>query len=455
MSYHIIDPIYHQGTSNTVFEIPIENQSVFDPDLVLVNVGSYISTANNTLNLQYPALTGVYASIKNMTLRLNEVPVEICRDVGHIQTVKNLSEANGAAANVHARTLRVLNSYEIENGKIDLKMFNMNSKLGASSDPLAATSCNGAISLANVFGCLNSMVASQPKQMFHSKYLTLRLEIEWNTDVTTFNLTAGTATDLVAANINALKITAFQPSLIVKKYTNADFVANITEQYNKGFSIDFSAWLSERANLADYTAGATIITPYRIKSCIGKVCTRAVVQTQYNFSPTTLYADGANNFSGARQWMLYGGNVCGNYYSTPNTPEAMKLFVNNLQFLPDQQCNTLAMKNLHRDMALGPSLQLLPHCDLVTADNAESPYMTAGVVDVHKVQSWYAFNIGVIPEDFQVEYSKTASANDFLYAYDTNKGLSQVQTWRFEYAKIMSIMGTDVMVSDAEPKKTV
>ena len=456
MSYHIIDPIYHQGASNTVFEIPIENQSVFDPDLVLVNVGSYISTpaaniANiGTLNLQYPALTGVYASIKNITLRLNTVPVEICRDVGHIQTVKNLSEANGAAANVHARTLRVLNSYEIENGKIDVKMFNMNNKLGTSSDPLAATSCSGAISLANVFGCLNSMVASQPKQMFHSKYLTLRLEIEWNTTPTTFNMTASTATDLDAAHINALQVSAFQPSLIVKKYTNAAFVANVTEQYNKGFSVDFSAWLSERANLADYTAGNTIITPYRIKSCIGKVCTRAVVQTQYNFSPTTSYNDGVNNFSGARQWMLYGGNVCGQYYSTPNDKEVMKLYVNNLQFLPDQQCNTLAMKNLHRDMTLGPSLQLMPHCDLVTADADENPYMTSEVVDVHKVQSWYAFNINTRPEDFQVEYTKTKNANDFLYAYNngTDNGLPQVQTWRFEYAKIMSIMGTNVISSD-------
>ena len=79
------------------------------------------------------------------------------------------------------------------------------------------------------------------------------------------------------------------------------------------------------------------------------------------------------------------------------------------------------------------------------------------VVDVHKVQSWYAFNINTRPEDFQVEYTKTKNANDFLYAYNngTDNGLPQVQTWRFEYAKIMSIMGTDVIVSDTEPKKTV
>lgn len=449
MSYHIIDPIYHQGTSNTVFEIPIENQSVFDPDLVLTNIGSYISTPLLDLNLQYPALTGIYASIKNITLRLNEIPVEICRDLGQIMTVKNLSEANGASANVYSRSLRVLNSYEIENGKIDLKMFNLNNKIGTSSDPLNPQSSSGFISLSNVFGCLNSMVNNPGgKVMFHSKYITLRLEIEWNTDVTTFNLTTPTDANYTANNINALKISAFQPSLIVKKYTNPAFVAEVTDKYIKGLSLDYSAWMSERANLADYTGVTDVITPYRIKSCIGKLVTRAVVQTQYNFSLTGTVVN-----NGARDWATYGGNVCGQYYSTPNSEEVMKIFINNLQFLPDQQCNTLAMKNLHRDMALGASLQLLPHADLVTEDTEEDDYMTSDVVDIHKVQSWYAFMINTVPLDFQVEYSKSEDQNDFGYAVNGNNGLPQIQTWRFEYTKVLTIMGTNVIVGDAVAKK--
>lgn len=441
-SYDLINPTYHSNTLS-IFELKADPSSGIcqDPDMLMYNVGLTRGDTTANLTLQYPANTGILASIKSMSISINGEDIETNSDLGNIAAINNMKQDNGKAYNILSKSIQYTNSFFTEGNKIyaygNPNQLTSNT-LSASTSPNPR---NGYVALTSVSGLLNAMNSATPKVAIHPKFLSLKITVEWETDPLQLSVT-GTAVN-TPASLAALSIAPLKPVLLVKKYRDPEYVNSITDMYTKGFKLDFLNWTSETHGIGNgAVANGPVRTVFNNTSMLRKTVTRCIGQNTYIFNPLTVRAVGVTYLG---DWVAYCGNRNGvSYYSTPNNSEILSLQVNSVPYLPEPLVSP-ALKQWYRDQTLAYQA-VLPHSDIIT-DPATETYLDTQAGFARKLMSYFAFNIGQKIDSFLVDYTRSPNVNDFNVT-NVAAGIPQQMTWYFEYSRGLTIMGSDLILQD-------
>ena len=426
--FHFTDPTFSDNT-RCVFDIPTRLVDACDPDIRLANIGALFTADPDPAKAQacsYPSNLGVKACIRNATLFLNDQMVEQLRSVGNYMGMTNLATSNGKALDIDGQLEKSWRAYTAISDRMvnyDKLTFASYKHLQQNSDTYADMSkpSYGCVSLLDFFNSLNALLKNSI--MIYSKYVAIRIEIEWETDISAY--TVGNAGGAVNFPTNS-QLTFSKPVLITKRYNNPALLDELEKVYSDGFSLNYTSMISERVNLNQVTVAnlTTLINSnkFTLKSVTGKKVVKAIVQTTMNVLPSDLITEGSIELGSK-------------YYSVGNNNEVLKINLNSAQMIPYNGIDTPALKRLYRNIGMGEQkLQLVQMCDVANYKDAVALTMNSTNIQAQTfLQSYYVIPFGTVTVDnLSCEYQ--------CYSSDQlPKDATQVQTWIFEVARKMSI----------------
>ena len=217
---------------------------------------------------------GVKACIRNATLFLNDQMVEQLRSVGNYMGMTNLATSNGRALDIDGQLEKSWRSYTaivdrtVNNDKLTVASYERMQQYSDAYSDMRRPSY-GCVSLLDFFNSLNALLKNSI--MIYSKYVAIRIEIEWETDISAYTVSnAGGAINFPTNS----QLTFSKPVLITKRYNNPALLDELEKVYSDGFSLNYTSMISERVNLNQVTVTDLITqmdsNKFTLKSVTGK-----------------------------------------------------------------------------------------------------------------------------------------------------------------------------------------
>ena len=447
--FNFTDPSYFDNT-RCVFELPMRMTDAINPDIQISNVGCLFAPDGGAggAKLQvakYPVSLGIKSCIRNINLSFNNVPLQELHEHQNILSLLNLKTTNGAGLDMKSELDRSRTSYFSQAITGVVKIVNKDysdafvTDINDDINNMALAKNVGIISLVDYFSVLQEMLKANV--LIYSKYITLRVEIEWETDITSYFLSFATGAQNTPTDA---QLTFSKPVMITKRTSDRNVLEELEKQYSEGLVIPFTTWQTERVNLidvpqADYTHSVAANT-FTLKSVTDLTCKRAIVQTRLFAPPATPYTF---------PYLLSSTNSAQlgcKFHSAGNNLEKLKVTMNSMPLFPYEGIDTPALKRLYRNMALNDTLQLVQKCDnslyIDDAQTNEMNYVNDTGAQSY-LQSYYAFNLPQQPiTSLEVSYSCYSSAGLFIDPQP------EIQLWHFEVIRGMSLSKSSIVVGN-------
>lgn len=443
--YHFLDP---QTSDNTrcVFDIQMSLNEAIDPDIRITNLGAfYDNTGDLSQRCFYPANLGVKSVIKNIYLRVNDQQVETLMNANLVQSWLNLLTKNGRAFDIESELERSNRSY-IKSltaaGKVlTNKGFDTFPILAIQQDKIMDMTVNGnagIIKLLDYFSFLQALKDNNVQ--IYMKYLSLRVEIEFETSVLKYN-SYDSENDVLPADAN---LSMYRPVLITKRTSDKSILDGLENMHKETFTVPYRSWITEYAteNIVTNANMTALINPnnYKLQSAQGKTVLYAVAQTIFSTDDTSL----------AERNVLKAMYQNGNFISFPNYRENLKIQLNGMQFIPFNGIDTPALKRLYRDcvvnsLSTDKNIMLVQGCDSASSrtDTLYALVLNDATIKGQTIaQSYYAIPFNQKINTLDVTYQCTSSTVLPL----NNK--AQNKYWHYNYFKAATITNSVVTIQD-------
>lgn len=447
--FHFTDPTYFD-MERVIFDIPIRLNEAISPQMMLTNLGALCEvTAGNPYKqtCKYPANLGVKSCVRNASIRFNDQYPQELREFNHVLGLMNLATNNGKALDIDSELEKSRRAYHLVNhhlsgddfAALGYMDYTISPNLTVARDninDMTVFGNSGIVSLVDFFDILNKF--QQNRMMIYSKYLFIRIEIEFETDINMYSV-QWSPTDpdyeLDQGGLTNSQLSFYRPVLITKRTSDPGVLQFLESEYKKGFSIPYSTWTTEIVNLGEVTDGgyADMMPPnnFTLKAVQGKSLALAVVQTTFDVNPLS--------FLNAFQPEL------GQFYSIGNNLENLKIQLNGTQFIPYDGIDNPALKRLYRDLTLRTALQLVGGSDSgFTNDQSTTthPLFVKQLDSQGRIQSYYAIPFGGTRiNDLNCIYQCAESRQ-----IDT--ACTQTQRWHFNTLHSCNIVGSTVVLAD-------
>lgn len=323
---HLVDTQVFNN-SRCEFRLP---DGYLSSSIKLIDLGLYSTQITDTNGVYYPAIKGVLASIKKMTLFSDSLQLDQVEELAWA-SIQNLRTTNQGSEDINRFELRNgINLSISRNGEYDYQpedkdysQFDSgytqrhNNQFQLSSTAIGNSGC---VNLANYF----EMLASLPVL---PKIPNLRLLIEWNLTASDLYNDSGASGSAVAN----LAVLPMRPTLVVEELMGVD-------QEMKDVKLPYLQTIVERFRI-DENGGAQLVngTTYATSVRSGAFNGRYLKDvTFFNQSPYSV------DWTLAKDW------------SPAMTGEVLQLIVNGRKYLPDQGINQEAMKLQYFNSTHGP-----------------------------------------------------------------------------------------------------
>ena len=439
--FHFTDPTSFDS-ERCIFDVPLTLVNAMHPDIQISNLGILFTPDADPTKEQkanYPSNLGVKAMIKNITIKMNDQIAEQLREFNNILGFENLVGKNGSALDINAQLEKSNRSYArrlITAGaskKLDNQDYSLHPNIDATRDKILDMSVannTGIISLLDYSQLLNSFLNAGA--MIFLKYIFLRIEIEWETDITKYALSFAGGNAPLPSQFN---FTAYKPVLITKRFNDSATLDDTEKMYNRGFSLPYTSWHTERLTLNNVSIAdlTTKIAPTNavLRSVKNKRVVKAVVQTVTPATNQDLFAKDQHQL--------------GKFYSVGNNNEYLKINLNGGQFIPFEGIDRPSLKRLYRDFAMiGQDLLLVQGCDvgLWNTSSANNLNYLVNIGAQSQLQSYFVIPFySVLVDTLDVEYGCYSSSQLPVAGVQT-------QLWHFETHRIFSCKQGIIMIAD-------